>query len=216
MKKISGIKVLIWDFDGTLYRQQPGLLDNIRWTEIKVIQNHTGWTEEKAKEEFYKLYNVETPSGTKATAILANISNKQASIETSHLTDYPKYLTKDGRLTDVFARLTNYKHYMLVNGSQESVSRGSALLGIDLSVFAEIVTSEVVRETKPSTKGFLYIMQKTGLPAAAHLMIGDREAVDLTPAKALGMHTCLVWSNAKSDVAEVTIPTVYGVPDVLG
>jgi HAD superfamily hydrolase (TIGR01549 family) len=154
----------------------------------------------KAKEEFY---------------YTANIFNKQA-YRTSHLTDYPKYLTKDSRLTDVFARLINYKHYMLVNGSQESVSRGSALLGIDLSVFTEIVTSEVVGETKPGTKGFTYIMQQTGLPAASHLMIGDREAVDLVPAKALGMHTCLVWSNAKSDVADVTLPTVYGVPDVLG
>jgi FMN phosphatase YigB (HAD superfamily) len=33
-------------------------------------------------------------------------------------------------------------------------------------------------------------LKKTGLPAAAHLMIGDRELV-VAPAKKLGMRTCL-------------------------
>lgn len=216
MKKIPGIAVCIWDFDGTLYRQQQELWEEIRNSEINVIMKHTGWTEEKAKEEFYKVYKVVTPSGTKTTSMLAHIPNKQASIETALNTDYGKYLKKDPLLNTMFARLKGFQHYMLVNGTQESVARGSKLLGIDMSVFTEVVTSEIVGETKPSTKGYLYIQQKTGLPPQAHLMIGEREAVDLAPAKSLGMHTCLVWSAEKSDVADVTLPEVYGVPDVLG
>ena len=58
-------------------------------------------------------------------------------------------------------------------------------------------------------------MKKTGLPAAAHIMIGDREAVDLAPAKMLGMKTCLVWSDSASLVADVTLKTVYEVATIL-
>ena len=216
MQKISDITVCIWDFDGTMYRQQPGLWESIRESEIQVIRKYTGWSEEKAKEEFYKIYGVITPSGTKATSLLAGITNAQASIESSAGTNYPKYLKNDPALTSLFRSLSHLTHYMLVNGSQDSVRRGSDLLGLDTGIFTEIVTSELVGETKPSQRGFRYIMEKTGLPASAHLMIGDREMVDLAPAKDLGIHTCLVWQDTPGEIAEVTVPTVYDVPSVLG
>jgi FMN phosphatase YigB (HAD superfamily) len=58
-------------------------------------------------------------------------------------------------------------------------------------------------------------MEKTGLPPVAHLMIGDRERVDLVPAKKLGMKTCLVWAAEPSMVADITLPTVYDLSQVL-
>lgn len=216
MKTLSGISVCIWDFDGTLYQQHHGLWENIRDTEIQVIMAHTGWTEEKAKEEFYKIYPEVTPSGTTTTSILAGITNAQASIETSRRTDYATYLHKDPRLNELFKTLSSYQHYMLINGSKESVTMGLSLLGVRKDFFTEIVTSELVGETKPSTKGFMYIVEKTGLPPRAHIMIGDREAVDLVPAKSLGIKTCLVWSKEKSEIADVTIPTIYDIVSVLG
>lgn len=215
-KVIPGISVCIWDFDGTLYRRQPALWNEIRASEIRVIMEHTGWTEKKATDEFYKIYGVTTPSGTKTTSLLAHISNEQASIETSRYTDYAKYLKPDPALSTMFEKLAHVEHYMLVNGTQDSVRRGAKLLGLDLSLFREIVTSEIVGETKPGIKGFLYIIGKTGLPAHAHMMIGDREAVDLVPAKSLGLHTCLVWSDTKSSIADVTLAQVYDIVNVLG
>lgn len=216
MKTLSGISVCIWDFDGTLYQQSPALWENIRGTEIQVIMEHTGWTETKAKEEFYKLYPTVTPSGTKATSLLAHISNAQASVETSRLTDYATHLHPDPKLNDMFMALSSYQHYMLVNGSGESVSRGLKILGVNKDMFTEIVTSEIVGETKPSTKGFTYIMEKTGLQPGAHLMIGDREAVDLVPAKSVGIRTCLAWSYETNSAADVVIPTIYDIVRVLG
>ncbi len=216
MQKISDISVCIWDFDGTMYRQKPELWDSIRESEIRVVMKYTGWSEAKANEEFYKIYGVQTPSGTKTTAILAGITNAQASIESSAGTNYHKYLKKDPALLSLFRSLSHLTHYMLVNGSQDSVRRGCDLLGLDTGIFTEIVTSEIVGETKPSLRGFRYIMEKTGLPAASHLMIGDREKVDLAPAKDLGIRTCLVWQDTPGEIAEVTLPTIYDVPSVLG
>lgn len=216
--KLPGITVCVWDFDGTLYRSQQALKDQIRDSEIRVIMDHTGWTHEQASEKFYTVFNVVTPSGTKAASILANIPNDQASIECSRYTDYAPYLHTDPKLTAMFADLTRFDHYMLVNGTQESVSRGLGLLGVSPSVFREIVTSEIVGETKPGTKGFTYIIGKTGLPPEAHLMIGDREAVDLVPAKSVGMRTCLVrWGATKPQTGSVdsVIEDIYAVPDLL-
>ena len=78
-----------------------------------------------------------------------------------------------------------------------------------------MVTAETVGTVKPHPEGFRYILGKTGLPPEQHLMIGDREAVDLVPAKQLGMHTCLVWSEKKSAVADITLATVYDVVRLL-
>ncbi len=214
--KLHGIKVLIWDFDGTLYRQQPALWDAIRASEIRVIMNHTGWTEEKAKEAFYNIYKVTTPSGTKTVSQLANITNQESSTESAVYVDYAGYLFPDPKLAALFSSLSSYTHYLLVNGTQASVAKGLSLLGVRASVFAEIVTSELMGDSKPSPKGYEYIMKHTGLPASSHLMIGDREPVDLATAKTLGMHTCLVWSDTPGAIAEITVPTVYDVANVLG
>jgi len=78
-----------------------------------------------------------------------------------------------------------------------------------------MVTSETVGTTKPHEAGFRYILAKTKLPPAQHLMIGDREAVDIVPAKKLGMKTCLVWSQVQSQIADITLPTVYDLGKVL-
>lgn len=212
----SDVKALIWDFDGTLYKQQPGLWDAIRESEIRVIRHHTGWTEQKAREAFYSVYKVRTPSGTQTVSILTGIPNRQAAKECAIGVEYGTYLHKDAKLADMFGKLTGYRHFMLVNGIQQSVLRGLELLGLDRKLFEEIVTSELVGESKPGEAGYRRIREMTGLPFAAHMMIGDREPVDLATAKRLGMKTCLVWSDTPGTIADVTLPTVYAVADMLG
>lgn len=215
-QKLNSISVCIWDFDGTLYRQIPALWDEIRVSELRVIMDHTGWSMEKAKEEFYKRYKVETPSGTKTVSMITGVPSAQASQEMGRYTDYRKYLKHDEKLTALFESLHDYIHMMLVNGSVASVHKGLDLLGVSEKYFTRIFTSDIIGESKPSTKGFRAILEKTGLPAEQHVMIGDREPVDLAPAKSLGLKTCLVWSDTPGEIADVTVPTVYEVAHVLG
>jgi putative hydrolase of the HAD superfamily len=103
----------------------------------------------------------------------------------------------------------------LGNGSKDQIAIGLSALGLNRNIFKEIVTSELVGVNKPKDGGFKYIMEKSGMDAALHLMVGDRELVDLAPAKALGMKTCLVWSLKPSMVADITLPTVYDLSQVL-
>ena len=210
----SNIKVLIWDFDGTMYKPIPELWKEIREAEYRTIMDHTGWPHERAVEEFTKLHEI-IPSATATVASLSSIRTPQATLYGERYIDRKKYLHRDEKLIALFKKIHHLTHYMLVNGVQESTLESLGVLGLSTDRFIEIITSEIVGENKPSEKGFRYILDKTGLPPDQHLMIGDREAVDLVPAKNLGMKTCLVWSDAPSPVADFTIPTVYDVGNII-
>jgi HAD superfamily hydrolase (TIGR01549 family) len=213
--KFKDIKILIWDFDGTLYKPNPDLFREVRESEYRAIMKHTGWTREKTIEEFHALHKVTIQSATAVVSKLCNIPIAAAANESEKYFDRRKYLHRDPRLIGMFEKLKNFRHFIFANGVISHHKETLELLGVPASTFEEFVTSETVGVTKPDPAGFVYILKKTGLAPAAHLMIGDRELVDLAPAKALGMHTCLVWSDTPSLVADVTVKTVYDVLTLL-
>ncbi len=214
-KKLNNIKVLIWDVDGTFYKHDPAHKKEIRESELRVIMNHTGWSHEKAETEFYKQYLKVSPSGTTIAARLSGVPVAQVAKEGEKYNHVANFVHKDGKLISLFSHLSNYIHYILMNGTKSRVLKIFQIIDIKLNVFREIVTSETVGENKPSLKGFQYILEKTKLPPAQHLMIGDREEVDLVPAKKLGMKTCLVWSDKKSKIADITLKSVYELKNIL-
>ena len=209
--KFPGVQVLIWDFDGTFYRPNPELFHAVRESEYRTIMEHNSWNREKTVKEFNKYYKKITPSATQTVAHLCSMTTTEAARIMESYFDRREYLQRDEQLIELFTKLKKFRHYILANGTNLRIKETLVSLGLTVRTFQEIVTSEQAGENKPSDKGFRYIMGKTGLPAAAHLMIGDREAVDLIPAKKLGMHTCLVWSEVKSKIADVTFADVYEV-----
>lgn len=209
----AAVEVLVWDFDGTLYKPNPDLWRLVRKAEYRVIVSHTGWKREKVVEEFEKVYKKTIPSATDAVAHLSGVTTFQAALEMERYYDRRSFLTHDGQLVALFAKLKKYRHFMLANGVCQNIEACLDVLGVPKKTFEGIVTSELVGVNKPDEAGFCYILKKTNLPPSHHLMIGDREAVDLAPAKALGMKTCMVWS--KSSLADITVPTVYDVLAIL-
>ncbi len=209
------IKVLIWDFDGTLYKPNRDIWHDVREAEYKTIAQHTGWEREKVIAEFENVYKKITPSATEAVAYICKMKTKEAALEMEKYYDRREFLSEDSKLITLFKKLRSFRHFILANGVAHRIAETLAVLGIPKETFEAIVTSEIVGVNKPHEKGFRYILDQTKLPANQHLMIGDREAVDLAPAKALGMKTCLVWSETKSVVADITVPTVYELERVL-
>ncbi len=217
-KKLKNIKVLVWDVDGTFYKQDPAHKKEIRESELRVIMDHTGWPHEKAETEFYKQYLKISPSGTTVAARLSGIPVAQVAKEGEKYNHVENFIHRDPRLIALFfklVKLDQFVQYILMNGVRDRSLRILKLLGLNRGIFTEIVTSETVGENKPSLKGFQYILNKTKLPPQQHLMIGDREEVDLVPAKKLGMKTCLVWSEKKSIVADKTASSVYKIINIL-
>lgn len=214
-KTLTDLAVIIWDFDGTLYKSIPALSNDILEADYEVVMRHRGWSREKTREEFHKIYKVRTPSSTETTAILADISVKEASIECEDFKDRRKYLKRDEKLIAMFTGLGKYRHFMLVNGIKQKTVECLNVLGVDPGIFEEIVTAEIVNVNKPQPNGFQYILDSTKLKPSAHLMVGDREPVDLLPAKALGLRTCLVWKDTPGVIADITLPSVHDVPSIL-
>ena len=209
--RFPDVKILIWDFDGTFYKPNPELFHAVREAEYRTIMGHNGWDRGRTVSEFERCYKKITPSATQTVAKLCNISTSEAAQIMESYFDRRKYLSRDQRLVDLFRALTTYKHFILANGTKRRITETLVKLGVPPEIFVEIVTSEQSGENKPSDLGFRYIMKKTSLPPEAHLMIGDREAVDLVPAKIIGMHTCLVWTDTPSTTADVTVSSVYDV-----
>ena len=51
----SDVQVLIWDFDGTLYKPNPELFHAVRESEYRTIMEYTHWNRERTITEFEKL-----------------------------------------------------------------------------------------------------------------------------------------------------------------
>lgn len=211
----TNVKILIWDFDGTFYKPNPALFHAVREAEYRVIMEHNSWTRDQTIEAFEKLYKKVYPSATETVARIVGIATADAAVEMENYFDRRDFLARDERLIELFDKLKNFRHILLANGVIARHKETLKVLGIPKETFELFVTSEVVGITKPSPDGFQYILNYTKLPPKAHLMIGDREAVDLAPAKALGMKTCFVWSDTKSRIADVTLPQVYDLTTVL-
>jgi putative hydrolase of the HAD superfamily len=213
--RFKDVRVLIWDFDGTLYRPNQNLWHAIREAEYRVIMEKNEWDHARAQEEFNKLYKKVTPSATQTVGRLTGMSTTEASLIMEKYYDRRDYVARDERLVQLFTSLSSFTHYILANGVRFRIEETLALLGVPKETFEEIVTSEISGENKPSDKGFLYIMKKTNLLPPAHLMIGDREKVDLEPAKKLGIKTCLIaWDGVTMEEGsnyDVTVAHVYDV-----
>lgn len=214
-KQFNNIKVIIWDFDGTFYPPNHKLFHIIRESEYQAIMFLNHWPREKAVTEFHKLHKVTIQSATVVISTLCHVSVARAAIESEKRFDRRKYIEHDQGLIEMFDKLKPYRHYILANGVKKYILKMLEVFGIPMETFEDIVTSDTIGVTKPDEKGFRYIIEKTGLPPNAHLMIGDRDLVDLVPAKKLGMRTCLVWSDTQSTIADVTLSTVYKIPDIL-
>jgi HAD superfamily hydrolase (TIGR01549 family) len=211
----SAVNVLVWDVDGTLYPPSEEMAQATLESAYITIEHRMGWPRHKAIEEFEKVHEKITPSQTEAVALICNIPTSEAARETDRNFQRTKYIARDEKLVSLFESLKGFRHFILGNGAQKTIREGIIALGLEINTFDEIVTSETVGANKPKDNGFKYILEKTGMPPGEHLMIGDREKIDLVPAKALGMKTCLVWALKPSMVADVTLPSVYELMQIL-
>lgn len=219
---LTSIRVCVWDFDGTFYPLTPVATHAMEEEQYATIMHHKGWSRAKAKEEFWKVYPAATTSGNAAVGIVCGIPTAEAARESETNYDRLQFVRRDPKLAELFNKLKNFRHYVLGNGVKEKLEIAAGALGIPDGTFEEIVTSEVTGANKPATDGYVYILRKTGCKPEEHLMIGDREVVDLAPAKKVGMHTCLVtWGSAYPELSrpgssvDVTVPNVYAVADIL-
>jgi len=208
---LRNVKHLLWDVDGTLYKSKPDLLNAIQHEIYTRVAAGLSIPYQEAKGRFLAVYA--RLGGATATAVELGLDRRLIQ-EAVDSVDKTRYLRPDPKLRNMFeVALRTFSHIVVTNTSGRGTTRTLEVLGLRPQIFRGIVTADDVLRSKPDVEPYLRALELTGSPAHQHVSIGDREKVDILPAKRLGMKTILVWGT--SNVADASVPTVYDVPTVL-
>jgi len=192
---MSTIKHIWFDFGGTLYRETPkfhAVHDQHRY---KTYAELTGKTDhEVAKQEFHELYN---KHGSNSAVFRSLGQSSDYWMKSMDELDFTAILHPDPEVTETLKNLqplvgislfTNFPHKRIVDLLDH--------LEIQASMFTHILSGDDVAERKPALDGFHLMVEKSGIPANQILYVGDRVDVDVKPAKAVGMKTCLLYTQS--------------------
>jgi len=208
---LRGVRHLLWDVDGTLYKSRPELVEAIQHEIYKRVAAGLSVPYGEARSKFLALYD--RLGGATVTLIELGLDRTLIQ-EAVDSVDKTRYLKPDLRLREMLeVRLQGFEHVIVTNTSRKGTIRTLEILGLSDKMFQGVITADDVARSKPDFEPYLEALKMTGSPASRHVSIGDREKVDILPAKKLGMKTILVWGASK--VADVSLPTVYDVPRVL-
>lgn len=86
---------------------------------------------------------------------------------------------------------------IFTNLKPDDVESTLKIIKVDKAWFKFIITGDDIKERKPALDGFYKMIKRSGVPPEQILYVGDREKVDILPAKKVGMKTCLVWGKSK-------------------
>ncbi len=207
------IKAILWDVDGTLYKNIPKfkkLIDQKLF--ISAFAEKLGIGKKEGEKKFFEIYKklgsktqVLNSVGLDGKALISKFENE---------VDFGAYLKKDKRLLKTIRSLVHVRHFILSNAGREGTRRKLIALGLPENLFEGILVTHDAPYLKPDPRVFTWAARKTGFSAGQLLAVGDREATEIIPAKQVGMRTAYVWGVSKE--ADVSLPTVYEVAELFG
>ncbi|HEY2004729.1 MAG TPA: HAD family hydrolase [Candidatus Saccharimonadia bacterium] len=86
---------------------------------------------------------------------------------------------------------------LLSNSKPERVERTLHTVNINPSWFTHILTSDDISEPKPHPQGFELVVTRSNAHPSNLVFVGDREDVDIIPAKQLGLIAVMVWGHSE-------------------
>jgi len=203
---LEEIKVLVWDLDGTLYKEIPQMKKEIHKNAVNLVKKAQAVSSKKAAEMFSKTYQ-QTKSNSLALVKLGVNREEVLKGDWYNLAQL-KYLQSDSHLPLLFKKLKGLIHIIDTNSNRQAAFKKLKILGLSPKIFAKIFTStDMQTRVKPDPFAFKIVLRFTGLKAYQHLFIGDSEGKEVIPAKKLGFHTCFVWGRSRE--ADISLPTVY-------
>lgn len=237
------IKYIVWDVDGTLYKSDPALSQEIRHAYKNLLRQTWSKYRFNQLESLLKNQKKRYKSCTGALVSLAAGSYLNIAQKVENQINWSAYLKKDQRLINMFKQIVGLNHFALRNGTTGQTKKTISLLGLDqikkpngeLGPFTRVWgTVSIVNTTKPDplvfdfVRNYLYrtygqfkkqpLREKDIFQFSQQILIvGDRPEVDLKPAKKLGFQTALVWTKtqAKVDYIDYHLTTVYQIPSLL-
>jgi len=213
-QKLSDIKVLVWDLDGTLYQSIPEFSITMHKAFVQILGKHKNLTIDQADLLLDETKRIHKGS-IKSLQALGCGSYLSIVKEIEELVDKDSYLKLDRLLQQLFVDLSSFRHILLSDTTHPTIVAELEALGLSHTIFELVVGIDDTGVSKPDLSFFRTVLNQTDLKPDQHLMIGDRVEVDLVPAKQLGMKTCLVWSEqANQKGIDYSFPTVYDVKNL--
>lgn len=204
---MSKTKVLIFDFDATIYQGEH--IFGEKWTQacVDVINHYFSHLNETEKRALFVKYNI--PFNFDARVLEGKPAKYCIQIlvgEGYTVSDWTNYwnekpFSEDWSLVtniisnDMLKELSEkYKLYIVTNSYLSFVENYCKNLNIDSSVFSGIYSNSTTRLEDNTRKDYYYkiILDKENVEPQECLVIGDSYESDLVPALELGIHTLFV------------------------
>ncbi|MBI2028827.1 HAD family hydrolase [Candidatus Gottesmanbacteria bacterium] len=214
---LTKIKIIAWDLDGTLFQSQKDLSIAMAGAFVKILSESKNLNEDDARKLLSE--SVAIHKGVTKSLEALGCGDRISIIKrVESIVDKASYLKVDQKLQKMFTDLSNYKHAIASDTSHTIINKELEALGLSSSIFESITGVDDAKTTKPDRMFYQVMLNKGNYNPSDYLVVGDRVAIDLIPAKELGMMTCLVWSNEvdpeRSRRADFVLPTVYNVADL--
>ena len=197
-ENFKNIKVIIFDFDGTLYKY-------LEWKGYNqfFIKGIRKLFPELSDDEFnfyikkYKILNGDRTSERTAKLLLDLHNSTKGFYNFLKTVDFACNW-EDGEIfpQELLEKLSKkYKLIIVSNSAEENIKFVSKNMGIDLKYFKEIISNQFKKEDLTKAYNLKKILKKENVLPSQILMVGDSYKYDLKPARELGFRTLLIKDN---------------------
>ncbi|HMI08957.1 MAG TPA: HAD family hydrolase [Candidatus Saccharimonadales bacterium] len=190
------IKEIWFDLNGTLTLQSAEFLNALDALCFEAYAEATRQpTGDKVKDEYRRAYK---KYGSKSAVFKSLGMPKDFWPNYFSQLDESEYYQPDERIYRTVDAIRKVLPIGLLSNSRpERVERTLRTVNIDPSWFTHILTSDDISEPKPNPQGFELMINRSNANSNELVFVGDREDVDIIPAKRLGLVTVMVWGQSQ-------------------
>jgi len=206
----KSVKHIWWDLDDTLYpysenyhneKNSELIKEYAKLKNMSVNEAATNYTRDLNK--YNSTSNLFSSVFSKPLVYSQKILNR---------IDRRKYITYNSELPQIFfdlqIRNPKIKHSIISNSTLDQIILSLKILRLKGSIFENIISSSEMGYPKPKKECFLEIIKVSNIPPNEILYIGDREKVDIIPAKNVGIKTVLLTNDDKQTIADAKINSI--------
>jgi FMN phosphatase YigB (HAD superfamily) len=213
---LKGVRWIWWDLDDTLYAP-AGAYRTARWDVfVGCYAKAVGRKDDPAtRDQLQQLLDGNQGNLKKTFCDLGlpdtTVMDLIAPLDRSAL------LAPDPKMLAMLDRMsaTDIHHGILTNNNRSNTNEILSACGIQFSFFDHILTLEDYSgHEKPDLHPFELAGRTCREDFSRIVVVGDRPAIDLAPAKELGATTILVWTDQPHPVADYVCATPYEIPDL--
>ena len=209
MKKpswLKRIKFIGFDLDGTLYRSVPEVWGAIQQHMYQTVMKDQKWSREETETYVRSRYR-ELGSSTKVLRELG-INAEEFFTRIFNDIDLTKFVKPDTKLQKIMTALSaRYRLGIISNNGRLAVNKKLTAIGLSPELFDPIISTYEVGVFKPDRAPYLMALEKARCKPSESVFVGDREENDIAGAKAVGMHSIMVWGESKE--ADMSLQTIY-------